>query len=34
MSARDSALGALTADQRRVLESPQSTLADALAVFA
>jgi hypothetical protein len=34
MSARDSALGALTADQRRILESPQSTLADALAVFA
>jgi type VI secretion system protein ImpM len=34
MSARDSALAALTADQRRVLEAPQSSLADALAVFA
>src|SRR5256885_17264159 len=33
-SALDSAVAALTPDQRRVLESPSSTLADALAVFA
>jgi type VI secretion system protein ImpM len=34
MSARESAVAGLNPEQRRVLESPQSSLADALAVFA